>query len=71
VKVKDKASPFDPNLRDYWEDRRKRRLVREAGHFLRIHLTCPATRHRGQTLSGPFSITYEPHRWWWMFTGES
>jgi len=24
-KVRDKASPFDPSLRDYWEDRRSRR----------------------------------------------
>jgi RNA-directed DNA polymerase len=38
VKVKGKASPFDPNLRDYWEDRRQRRLVREAGRFHRIRL---------------------------------
>jgi RNA-directed DNA polymerase len=38
VKVKGKASPFDPSLRDYWEDRRKRRLVREASHFHRVHL---------------------------------
>ena len=38
VKVKGKVSPFDPNLRDYWEDRRQRRLVREAGRFNRIHL---------------------------------
>lgn len=38
VKVKGKASPFDPSLRDYWEDRRTRRLVREASHFHRVHL---------------------------------
>ena len=38
VKVKGKVSPFDPNLRDYWEDRRQRRLVREAGRFNRVHL---------------------------------
>ncbi len=38
VKVRGKASPFDPNLRAYWEDRRHRRLVREAGHFHRVHL---------------------------------
>ena len=30
VKVKGKVSPFDPSLRDYWEDRRLRRLVRDA-----------------------------------------
>jgi RNA-directed DNA polymerase len=38
VKVKGKASPFDPSLRGYWEDRRTRRLVREASHFHRVHL---------------------------------
>jgi RNA-directed DNA polymerase len=38
VKVKGKASPFDPSLRTYWEDRRTRRLVREASHFHRVHL---------------------------------
>jgi RNA-directed DNA polymerase len=38
VKVKGKVSPFDPNLRDYWEERRQRRLVREAGRFNRVHL---------------------------------
>jgi RNA-directed DNA polymerase len=38
VKVKGKVSPFDPSLRDYWQDRRLRRLVREAGRFNRIHL---------------------------------
>ena len=38
VKVKGKVNPFDPDLRDYWEDRRQRRLVREAGRFNRIHL---------------------------------
>jgi RNA-directed DNA polymerase len=38
VKVKGKVSPFDPSLRDYWEDRRQRRLVREAGRFNRVHL---------------------------------
>ena len=38
VKVRGKANPFDPSLRDYWEDRRTRRLVREASHFHRIHL---------------------------------
>jgi hypothetical protein len=38
VKVRGKASPFDPNLRGYWEDRRTRRLVREASHFHRVHL---------------------------------
>jgi hypothetical protein len=38
VKVRGKASPFDLSLRDYWEDRRTRWLVREAGHFHRIHL---------------------------------
>jgi RNA-directed DNA polymerase len=38
VKVRGKASPFDPNLRAYWEDRRTRRLVREASHFHRVHL---------------------------------
>ena len=33
------SSPFDPSLRDYWQqDRRTRRLVREARHFHRIHL---------------------------------
>jgi RNA-directed DNA polymerase len=38
VKVKGKVSPFDPSLRDYWQDRRLRRLVREVGRFNRIHL---------------------------------
>ncbi len=38
VKVRGKASPFDPSLRAYWEDRRTRRLMREASHFHRIHL---------------------------------
>jgi RNA-directed DNA polymerase len=38
VKVRGKASPFNPNLRGYWEDRRQRRLVREASHFHRVHL---------------------------------
>jgi RNA-directed DNA polymerase len=38
VKVKGKVSPFDPSLRDYWEDRRLRRLVREAGRFNRVNL---------------------------------
>ena len=38
VKVRGRSSPFDPSLRDYWEDRRARRLVREASHFHRIHL---------------------------------
>jgi hypothetical protein len=38
VKVTGKASPFDPSLRDYWEDSRTRRLVREASHFHRVHL---------------------------------
>jgi hypothetical protein len=38
VKVRGKASPFDPSRRDYWEDRRTRRLVREASHFHRVHL---------------------------------
>ena len=38
MKVKGKVSPFDPSLRDYWEDRRLRRLVREAGRFNRAHL---------------------------------
>ena len=38
VKVKGKVSPFDPSLRDYWEDRRLRRLMREAGRFNRAHL---------------------------------
>jgi RNA-directed DNA polymerase len=38
VKVRGKVSPFDPSLRDYWEDRRTRRLVREANHFHRVHL---------------------------------
>ena len=33
-----KASPFDPNLRGYWEDRRTRRLEREASHFHSVHL---------------------------------
>jgi RNA-directed DNA polymerase len=38
VKVRGRASPFDPSLRGYWEDRRTRRLVREASHFHRVHL---------------------------------
>jgi RNA-directed DNA polymerase len=38
VKVKGKISPFDPRQRAYWEDRRQRRLVREAGRFNRVHL---------------------------------
>jgi hypothetical protein len=38
VKVRGKASPFDPSLRGYWEDRRTRRLVREASHFHGVHL---------------------------------
>jgi hypothetical protein len=38
VKVRGKASPLDPSLRDYWEERRTRRLVREASHFDRVHL---------------------------------
>ena len=38
LKVRGKANPFDPSLRDYWEDRLKRRLVREASHIQRVHL---------------------------------
>jgi RNA-directed DNA polymerase len=38
VKIKGKSSPFDPAQREYWEDRRQRRLVREAGTFHRIAL---------------------------------
>jgi hypothetical protein len=38
-----KAPPFNPNLRDYWEDRQQRRLVREAGRF---------NRHLAQTARG-------------------
>ena len=38
VKVKGKVSPFDPSQRGYWEERRQRRLVREAGRFDRVHL---------------------------------
>jgi hypothetical protein len=38
VKVRGKASPIDPSLRDYLEDRRTRRLVREASHYHRVHL---------------------------------
>jgi RNA-directed DNA polymerase len=45
VKVKGKSSPFDPNLRDYWEDRRHRRLVREAGRS--IASTCSNSRMAG------------------------
>ena len=37
VKVKGKVSPFDPSQRGYWEERRQRRLVREAGRFDRVH----------------------------------
>jgi hypothetical protein len=38
VRVRGKASLFDPSLRDNREDRHKQRLVREVGRFHRIQL---------------------------------
>ncbi len=38
VKVRGNASPFDPALHEYWEIRRKHRLVRETAHLHRIAL---------------------------------
>lgn len=38
VKVMGNASPFDPALYEYWEIRRKHRLVRETAHLHRIAL---------------------------------
>jgi RNA-directed DNA polymerase len=38
VKVKGQASPFDPSLRHYWEDRRKHRLLRETARVNRVRL---------------------------------
>jgi Group II intron, maturase-specific domain len=53
VKVKDKASPFAPSLRDYWGNRRHRR-VREAGPFHRVHLQRQAGRcAAGQAVLDP------------------
>ncbi len=54
VKVKGKASPFAPSLRDYWGNRRHRRRVREAGPFHRVHSATAGGSVRGLP-SGPRS----------------
>jgi RNA-directed DNA polymerase len=38
VKVAGRASPFDPVLREYWEARRKHRLLRDASRVHRVNL---------------------------------
>jgi hypothetical protein len=62
-KVRDKASPFDPSLRDYWEDRRNRRARGQASlktfAFLGFTHIFGRTRERRRLIPPPVPETQE------------